>query len=140
MSPDFDFKEQSTLLLKRIWPKESNVAPAQRELARSAVEIALREAFAKGTESARGAKGTQPRATTPAPFASQTISKPAEPRSAPPCDHDWEEAFLDGRSVGSQCKECGVLQKDVQDQCNHYFVRVGSSEVCVACRKPRRAG
>lgn len=137
MIPDFDFKEQSTLLMKRIWPKESNVAPAQRELARSAIEIALREAFGKGTESARAAGGTQPRgATTKSPVA----SKPAEPRSAPPCDHDWEEAFLDGRSVGSQCTECGVLQKDVQDQCNHFFVRVGSSEVCVACRKPRRAG
>ena len=141
LASTFDFKEQAKALLKRLGAG-SGSAP-NPTLALLAVETALREAFAHGQGTARVARvaarsadvsrpASQPGQRTPP-------TRPAEPAPAE-CAHEWEEVFLDGRALGIKCADCGILQRDVQDRCDHYFVDVGGSQVCVACRKAKRAG
>jgi hypothetical protein len=136
---EFNFKENAQGLLKRIGlGSSSSVNPA---LALAAVETALREAYAKGLEDARKGTGlsAKPNVTGPKKTAT-TSSIPnvsiTEPREE--CHHEWQEAFLDGRGVGHKCLKCGVLERDIRRECDHYFVKTDAGEVCVACRRPRR--
>lgn len=130
MSNSYDFKGQASALMKRIWKSQgTSVNP---DLARAAVEVALREAYAQGLKDARGGAGQ----TSP----SANPNRPTAPTAASStCAHAWEETFLDGRAVGGQCIHCGILQRDVKEECKHYFVAMGSGEVCVACRRTRKA-
>jgi hypothetical protein len=125
MSAPFDFKETAKALLKRLTPQAGgSVNPA---LALAAVETALREAYARGQQDAR-------------PIASSRTSAPSarfEPAEEE-CAHVWQETFLDGKSVGSKCVKCDIIERDVKSRCDHYFVKTDSGEVCVACRKPKR--
>ena len=129
-SSSFDFKEQTKTLLKRIG--QNSGAPIHPALAQAAVEALLREAYTQGAIDAR---------TPRAPKATQTAfaaKLPAQATSSPECAHEWEEVFLDGRTLGNKCIDCGILQTDLQARCEHYFVQVGTGESCVACRKSRR--
>lgn len=133
MANEFDFKEQAKALIKRLGQNPS--ASLNQGLALAAVETALREAYQRGQEDAKGrrAQGSAPsRAIQP------TAGAPAQTVAAPECAHEWEEVFLDGRTLGNKCLDCGVLESEVQSRCDHYFVPVGAQEICVACRKPRR--
>ncbi len=132
--PDFDFRKEAQALLKRLQPK-GGAAP-QPALALAAVEAALREAYARGAK--QGVPRGAPRAV-PASAPGRAPARPAEPAPVRECPHEWEEAFLDGRELGARCVHCGLLQKEVQDRCDHYFVRTDAGEICVACRRPRRA-
>jgi len=115
-----DFKERA----KALWKQLGQGGGA---LGLAAVETALREAYAEGTRGGAPKPATTPRKAAAAP----TVAAPAE------CEHEWDEAFLDGRGVGQQCRVCGVLERDVQARCNHYFVAVSGRQVCVACRKTK---
>lgn len=130
----FDFNAQAKALLKTISPTQG--AAPNPALALAAVEAALREAFTRGKESAGAARGTPRPTPKPSPFpAKPELAKPAAPIE---CDHEWEEAFIDGRALGFRCIDCGILQRDVQERCNHYFVQSGGKQVCVACRKTQK--
>ncbi|MCM2279578.1 MAG: hypothetical protein NDJ89_16005 [Oligoflexia bacterium] len=131
MADAFDFKEQARTLLKRLGQNPG--APMNQGLALAAVEAALREAHARGMQDAKGPalKSSPQVAKKPTPASTETASEIQ-------CAHEWEETFLDGRAVGGKCLHCGVLQRDVQERCNHFFVQVGGREICVACRKPKR--
>lgn len=137
----YDFKESAKALLKQIGHHSgpssgSSVNPA---LALAAVETALREAFACGQGLAKGGV----RVSAP-----KSVSKAAGDKRLPAsqaylqeyaeeCQHEWKETFLDGRSVGTKCAKCDVLERDVRRQCDHYFVKTDAGEVCVACRTPK---
>lgn len=128
---EFDFNAQAKALLKRVSPVAGG--PPTPALALAAVEAALREAFRAGKESAgQVRKAPAPSRPLPAQVSTEAPTRLAD------CDHEWEETFLDGRALGYRCLNCGVLQRDVQEQCNHYFVDVDGAQVCVACRKARK--
>ncbi|MCM2322327.1 MAG: hypothetical protein NDJ90_03600 [Oligoflexia bacterium] len=145
MADEFDFKEQAKALLKRLGQNPG--APLNQGLALAAVEAALREAYARGRGDAKAGKGGAPGALGRAasPLRPAGVAAKVSPPSASPdlrepgsgCAHEWEEAFLDGRSVGAKCVHCGILQREVQERCEHFYVQVGAGEICVACRKPK---
>lgn len=135
--PSYDFKENAKALLKRIGHNPGpGVNPA---LAMAAVETALREAFARGQEQGKGGVGLgTSKGSKKAPQDSRLPASQAYLQEyAEECQHEWQETFLDGRSVGSKCVKCDVLEKDVRRQCDHYFVKTESGEICVACRTPK---
>ncbi|MFL5812539.1 MAG: hypothetical protein ACJ763_03095 [Bdellovibrionia bacterium] len=135
MSAPYDFKENAKALLKRIGHNPGlGVNPA---LALVAVETALREAFTRGQEQAKGSKAPAKSSVSQGVPASQAYVKEYTKEYADECQHQWQEAFLDGRSVGSKCVNCEMLESDVRKQCDHYFVKTNAGEVCVACRTPR---
>ena len=121
MADEFDFKEEARTLLKRL--TQTPGAPMSQGLAVAALEAALREAYARG----RGDLRAKPARVAAAPV--RTLAPVKTPAPAPECAHEWEEG---------RCTECGVFQRDVQQQCDHYFVKVGAQEICMACRKPRK--
>jgi hypothetical protein len=128
--PSYDFRENAKALLKRIGHNPGpGVNPA---LAMAAVETALREAFAHGQEQAKAGVGLKASQDSRLPASQAYLQEYAEE-----CQHEWQETFLDGRSVGSKCVKCDVLEKDVRRQCDHYFVKTDSGEICVACRTPK---
>jgi hypothetical protein len=136
MAETYPFNENAKALLKRLQSNDgSTVNPA---LALAAVEAALREAYSQGQ------RATHP----PAQPAREPKQPPPPARHAPPvaasdpepeCAHQWEETFLDGRAVGSKCLKCDVLERDVQNRCDHFYVKTGAGEICVACRKSKFA-
>jgi hypothetical protein len=139
----FDFTEKAAVLLKRVAAAGGSLGSG---LAKTAVELALREAYEQGKADASGA--TAPRVApssasvgkaAPRPASGPAPAVPAASAAAPAadCAHAWDEAFLDGRKVGIKCTRCGVLESDVQARCTHYFVQVGKQEICVACRHVR---
>jgi len=130
--PSFDFSQQAKALIKRLGqnPGASPSVSMNQGLALAAVEAALREAYAKGQEDAIARPGS--RAPVKSPVSTPIAVTPRE------CPHEWEDVFIDGKSLGGKCIDCGVLQHEVQERCDHYFVKVGSGEMCVACRKTRR--
>jgi hypothetical protein len=140
MATPYDFKENAKALLKRIGHNPApGVNPA---LALVAVETALREAFSRGQEQAKGSSGTSlkgPGKVSGKSPASQRVpaSQAYLQEYADECQHEWQETFLDGRSVGSRCVRCDMLESDVRKQCDHYFVKTDAGEICVACRTPR---
>lgn len=138
MSEPYDFRKQATRLLQQL--KLAPGSPGVSPLALPAVEVALREAYARGAEDSRtGSKGHARTPAAPAPRAAAPSrgSRPEAEPAAVECAHEWEEAFLDGRALGNRCALCGMLHTQAQASCSHYFVRVGAQEVCVACRKPK---
>jgi hypothetical protein len=131
MAAPYDFKENAKALLKRIGHSPSpGVNPA---LALVAVETALREAFTRGQEQAKGGRAPSQSSVSQRIPASRAYVK----EYADECQHEWQESFLDGRSVGSKCVKCEMLESDVRKQCDHYFVKTNAGEICVACRTPR---
>jgi len=132
-SNEYDFKEQSKALIKRLVQNPS--APLNQGLALAAVEAALREAYARGLEDAKGGWVLPKRTASPA---RAQVTQSAPTNTVTECSHEWEEAFLDGGSVANKCIHCDILQRDVQDRCKHYFVQTASGEVCVACRKSKK--
>lgn len=135
--PVYDFKENAKALLKRIGHHPApGVNPT---LALVAVETALREAFAQGQQQAKGGIGSAPPRSASKPSGTQRppASQAYIQEYAEECQHEWRESFLDGRSVGSKCAKCDVLERDVRRQCDHYFVKTDSGEICVACRTPK---
>lgn len=156
-----DFKEQARALIRRIAPNGAQ-GPSDllsQGLALAAVETALREAYARGAEAARkgrgevgssaglprglgpGTRGTAlARNTSIAPASAGGQARSERGSTPPECPHEWEEVFLDGRALGARCLDCGVLQTEVQDRCDHYFVQTAGGETCVACRKSKRRG
>ncbi|OFZ23232.1 MAG: hypothetical protein A2X94_12070 [Bdellovibrionales bacterium GWB1_55_8] len=117
----FDFSAHAKALLKQISPKSG--ATPNTALAVAAIEVALREAFSAGQQGGR----RQIPVRKPSPDEVQPSPKT--------CDHEWEEAFLDGRNLGNRCAHCNILQRDAEEHCNHYFVDVSGTQVCMACRK-----
>lgn len=130
----FDFSARAKALFKMISPAQG--AAPNPTLALAAVEAALREAFSRGKESAGAARGTSKPTPKPNPFPPKPeVAKPSAPVE---CDHEWEEAFIDGRALGFRCTDCGILQHDVQERCNHYYVHSDGNQVCIACRKVQK--
>jgi hypothetical protein len=120
MSTSFDFKEAARKLMAQIFNGPTGTA-GNKDLVRTAIEVALRDAYSKG-------QGDIKKPPSPSPSPTATVE----------CDHRWQESFLDGRAVGVQCAKCGILERDIKSQCEHFFVKSGSQEVCVACRATRR--
>lgn len=135
-SSAFDFKARARSLLKTLSLGVPGAANALNSaLSIAAVETALREVYAEGQQAKRsGAAASRPVSARPVEPRTAAVAAPA-----PECEHEWEEAFIDGRALGFRCVECGVLQSEVQNRCTHYFVDTGAGEVCVACRKPKKA-
>jgi hypothetical protein len=149
----YDFTGKAAALLKRVAAAGGSLGSG---LAKTAVELALRDAYEQGKADASGATapqvgpgargqvtarsgtstGTGQGSGSKIP-ARSTATAPAASAPGDECAHVWNEAFLDGRKVGSKCTRCGVLEQDVQARCSHYFVTVGKQEVCVACRQLR---
>ena len=123
LTSSFDFSAQAKALYKRISPG-SRAAPGAA-LAVAAIEVALREAFSAGQQGGQEIS------------AKKSSSDGVQP-SPKTCDHEWEEAFLDGRNLGHRCAHCNILQRDMEEHCNHYFVAVGGTQVCMACRKTKK--
>lgn len=136
MSTSYDFKEAARGLLARIYGNGSSVSP-NKDLIRTAIEVALRDAYNEGL-------GARKKALS-APAATRSSARAAAPSvdarksGDMDCSHQWKESFLDGRAVGVQCAKCGALERDLKSQCDHFFVKNGPNEVCVACRTTRRA-
>jgi hypothetical protein len=146
-----DLKAKADALLRQLGRNPG--APLNQALARTAIEVALREAYEQGAREARGTPAPKvPAAARRStdydnPFAfsrqaparaSSTVPKPSAQPAEVVCAHQWEEVFLDGRDLGFKCIHCDVSQKEVQGRCDHYFVQQGSQEVCVACRKAKK--
>lgn len=138
MSKPYDFKEAARELLNRIYGNGSSAAP-NKDLVRTALEVALKDAYSQGLGDKKKA-ASAPSPSISKSSASSTAARPAA-RSTEfvDCAHQWQESFLDGRAVGVQCSKCGTLESDLKAQCEHFFVKNGPNEVCVACRATRRA-
>ncbi len=128
----YDFTDKAAVLLRRVANTGGSLAS---DLARVAVELALREAYEQGKADASG--HTAPQVGAVAKVPDRTIVPAPPAATGDDCTHVWAESFLDGRKVGIRCSRCGVLEQDVQARCSHYFVQQGKHEVCVACRQVR---
>jgi hypothetical protein len=135
MNTQIDFKSQAQALYKQL--EKMIQASSNPGLSHAAIEVALREAYHHGLQD-KLKKASAPKSAPPmAPSRGVPPNKNISLQQDGDCTHQWEEAFLDGRGVGYQCSRCSLLQKDIKDECHHYYVQSGSKEVCVACRKTR---
>jgi hypothetical protein len=135
MSTQFDFKSQAQILYKQL--EKMIKASNSPGLSHAAIEVALRDAYHHGLQD----KMKKPSSAKPAQPFSQSKGfqvKTSLPIQDGDCTHQWDEAFLDGKAVGYQCSRCSLLQKDIKEECHHFYVQSGSQEVCVACRKSRQ--